>query len=137
MWRSSLLSQVDQTIGWQLNTHGRRPTMAEVAGAMELSAAQLRRRFKSAGELTFRSALTQACLTHAGMLIRNGTKIEAAMRLAGFRNKTNFNKQFNRRFGALPNQCRDNNVSKHQSTVPIWSLSVPENARAIGRSTLD
>jgi AraC-like DNA-binding protein len=42
----------------------------------------------------------------AARLIEEGTKIEAAMRLAGFSNWTNFNAQFRREFGLNPRDDR-------------------------------
>ena len=85
---------------------GRRPTVAEAAATLGVSPVQLRRLLKRTGRATFKAMLTEVCLSHAASLIREGMKIEAAMRLAGFRNKTNFNKQFARRFGMLPKKYR-------------------------------
>lgn len=133
---SPLLSVIDDVVWRQLEALGRRPTIHEIADALDLSAAQLRRRVKSMGGITLRSVLTRACLSYAENLICDGTKIEAAMRLAGFRNKTNFNAQFSRRFGALPNQWRDSG-KMHQSTAPLCRLSVPEKASAASTCTLD
>src|SRR5262245_27085989 len=100
-------SRLDEVIWHHLVGCGRRPTMAEIAQSVDVSAAQLRRRLKHAGSITFRTTLTEACRTYAGLLIHNGTKIEAAMRLAGFHNKTNFNRQFTKHFGALPKAFQD------------------------------
>jgi methylphosphotriester-DNA--protein-cysteine methyltransferase len=81
-----------------------RPTMEEVAAVRGCRARDIRRATERIQRIlgpigycaTFRDALTYSCLTYARMLIQRGTKIEAAMRLAGFHNKTNFNRQFSR-----------------------------------------
>jgi len=50
--------------------------------------------------------LTYSCITYAQLLIRQGIKISAAMRIAGFRQRTNFNRQYREFLGELPRESR-------------------------------
>jgi AraC-like DNA-binding protein len=56
--------------------------------------------------LPLRDVIVLVRLGYAAQLITNDVKVQAAMRLAGFRNWTNFNRQFRRRFGATPAEYR-------------------------------
>jgi AraC-like DNA-binding protein len=86
---------------------------------MGMGEAALRRLLRGEGALTPKALITQVCVEHAAELIRSGTKIEAALSLAGFHQKTNFNRQFRRMFGCLPHEYRN------QGTRPAPFISSP------------
>jgi AraC-like DNA-binding protein len=105
------LPEIERVVWELLEEHPcRRPTMAEVAAVRGCTALDIRRTAERiqrilgpvGGGATFRDALTYSCLTYARLLIRRGTKIEAAMRMAGFHNRTNFTRQFSRFFIERP-----------------------------------
>ena len=105
------LPEIERIVWELLEEHPcRRPTMPEVAAVRGCTALGIRRTTERIQRIlgpigcgaTFRDALTYSCLTYARLLIQRGTKIEAAMRLAGFHNKTNFNRQFSRFFVERP-----------------------------------
>jgi methylphosphotriester-DNA--protein-cysteine methyltransferase len=68
------------------------------------TAAKLRRELRRHRCATGRDIITYCCLTYAAHLIGTGTKVDAAMRLAGFHNHTNFNRQFRAFLCRLPHQ---------------------------------
>jgi AraC-like DNA-binding protein len=75
-----------------------RPRVGDLAQAFGLTERGLRRIHHRAGGPTLRAQLAYACLSYAACLISTGTKSEAAIRLAGFRSRWNFNRQC-RQFG--------------------------------------
>jgi methylphosphotriester-DNA--protein-cysteine methyltransferase len=91
-----------------------RPTMAEVAAVRGGSPLQIRRANERIQRIVgsmgycakFRDVLTYSCITYAQLLIRQGIKISAAMRIAGFRQRTNFNRQYREFLGELPRESR-------------------------------
>jgi AraC-like DNA-binding protein len=109
------LPEIERIVWELLEEHpGNRPTMREIAAVRGCTVLQLRRQHDQVRRVlgargycpSFRDALTYSCVTYAQLLIRRGTKIQAAMRLAGFQQKTNFNRQFRRFLGALPSEAR-------------------------------
>ncbi len=105
------LPEIERIVWELLEEHpGHRPTMDELAVVRGCTALDIRRTTERIQRIlgsigycaTFRDALTYSCLTYARLLVQRGTKIEAAMRLAGFHNKTNFNRQFSRFFIGRP-----------------------------------
>jgi len=90
----------------RIETTGTRPTAKEIGRALDLTEVQLRRVLHVAGGQRVREAITAACLDRSAQLIREGLKIEAAFRLAGFRHDSNFSRQFKRRFGCTPSAFR-------------------------------
>jgi AraC-like DNA-binding protein len=81
---------------------GHRPAVADLADAVGVSAAKLRRLLRIEGGPRPKALITMACLHQAAQLIRRGTKIDAARRMVGFQQKTNFNRQFRRLYAHLP-----------------------------------
>ena len=89
--------------------------MSEVAKVFGLSEPQLRRALihcQSSGptssgrsHATFRAIVTWACVLHAENMLKQGVKVEAALLMSGFRNKTNFNRQCRAFLGCLPHEC--------------------------------
>jgi methylphosphotriester-DNA--protein-cysteine methyltransferase len=55
---------------------------------------------------TPRKVRAWCCVTFAEYLIGKGTKCDAAMSLAGYHNRTNFNKRFRECLGCLPSESR-------------------------------
>ena len=107
------LPEIERIVWELLEEHpGRRPTMAEVAAVRGCTPVQIRHATDHLRRILgtvaycapFRDALTYSCLTYAGLLIRKGTKIHAAMRLAGFHQKSNFNHQCKEFLGSLPSE---------------------------------
>jgi methylphosphotriester-DNA--protein-cysteine methyltransferase len=72
------------------------------------SALKMRRCVHARGLPTFRMLRAQAQLTYAVALIARGVKIDAAIRLAGLHNRTNFTERCKRYLGVLPAQCKNN-----------------------------
>jgi AraC-like DNA-binding protein len=85
---------------------GSRLTVKEIAREFGLTEVTMRRRWRLPGMPPLRDVIILVRLGYAARLIVDGTKIEAAMRLAGFRNWTNFNRQFRRRLGGTPAEYR-------------------------------
>jgi methylphosphotriester-DNA--protein-cysteine methyltransferase len=109
------LPEIERIVWELLDEHpGRRPTMQEVAAIRGFTSLQLRRTTERIQRVlgpigycaTFRDELTYSCLTYARLLIAKGTKIEAAMRLAGFHQKTNFNRQCREFLGDSPSDWK-------------------------------
>jgi methylphosphotriester-DNA--protein-cysteine methyltransferase len=109
------LPEIERIVWELLDEHpGHRPTMTEVAAVRGCTPLQLRRTTERIQRIlgavgycaTFRDALTYSCLTYARLLIERGTKIHSAMRLAGFHQKTSFNRQCQSFLGSLPNELR-------------------------------
>lgn len=103
MTASLTLPEIERIVWELLEEHPcQRPTMAEVSAVRGCTALNVRRATERIQRMlgpigycaTFRDALTYSCLTYARLLIKRGTKIEAAMRIAGFHNRINFNRQF-------------------------------------------
>jgi hypothetical protein len=72
------------------------------------SALKMRRWAHAQGLPTFRALRAYSQLTYAVGLIARGVKIDAAIRLAGLHNRTNFTKRCKEHLGVLPAECRDN-----------------------------
>ena len=97
---------------------GTRPKIEDVARVLGCTAVELRRNYArhdrflnnlfGTGRVvaTPRLALSYACVRYAAQLIRQGWKIEAARRQAGFHHKRAFNRQFVGFFGCLPSEYR-------------------------------
>lgn len=81
---------------------GRRPTVGEVASRLGLRPRQLRRAQVRLGLPPVRQLIVLSAVTVAAELIRDGIKIEAAISMTGFKNRTNFYRQFRRYFQKLP-----------------------------------
>jgi AraC-like DNA-binding protein len=76
----------------------RRPCVRDLARALGTTERRLRRACQATGGSSLRLHLTYGCVTYAAQLIASGTKSEAAIRLAGYRSRWNFNRQC-RQFG--------------------------------------
>lgn len=99
-----------EPVVWRLLDDGRgqRPSTNDIGLAgFGLTASQLRRRLRMTGRMSLRDVVTYCCLTHAQALIRDGMKVEAAMRMSGFRHVGNFCDQFRLFFGCQPHECRE------------------------------
>lgn len=81
---------------------GRRPRPADLAGRVRRTVPQLRRDQRVNHAAPLAEVISYACTLYAVVLIGSGVKCEAAMQLAGFKNKTNFNRNVRDYFGALP-----------------------------------
>ena len=97
-----------QRVTWRLleANGGRRPTIGEMAAGVGLTERQFERALRSAGT-TPRKVRAWCCVTFAEYLIGKGTKCDAAMALAGYRNHTNFNRRYRDCLGC----CRPNPVA--------------------------
>jgi AraC-like DNA-binding protein len=112
--RAAIAADLERIVWAHLRAHGgRRPAMSDVTVRLGYSPLQVRRalaeRCSAPLRRRFREMLCAACLTHAADMIGQGTKIEAALRLSGFRGKANFNRQFKKCFGCLPHELRARN----------------------------
>jgi len=113
------VDELQAVIAQLLEQYKRRPRMREVARAIGVTEWRLRRQFHAGrvnglapcSPVRFRSILTCECARYGKHLIELGYKIEAAVKLAGFNNRTNFNRQFKALFGCLPSQCRNRRTS--------------------------
>lgn len=85
---------------------GEHPTVGQVAAELGVNPLTFRRRWQTTGRTALRDLIVYACLTHARTLILDGTKVEAAMLLSGFRHYSNFCRQFRAFFGENPSACR-------------------------------
>ena len=85
---------------------GRRPSVDELARTLGTDARHLRVRLRADRCAPAREMITYGCLTYAARLIAEGVKIEAAMLIAGFHNKTNFCRQFREFLGCQPGRYR-------------------------------
>ena len=92
---------------------GEHPTVGQVAAELRVNPLTLRRRWRSTGRTALRDLVVYACLTHARALILDGTKVEAAMLLSGFRHYSNFCRQFRAFFGDNPSACRPDRRRGH------------------------
>ena len=77
-------------------TRGARPTVSDVACAVGLSARRLRQECRARGLEAPRRQIMHGCISFAAALICEGTKMEAAIRLAGLHSRWNFNRQCRR-----------------------------------------
>lgn len=83
-----------------------RLTVRELAVALGLSERQLRRAIRVRGQTSARDVIILTRVAYAPARITAGDKICAAMFLAGFRNKSNFNRQFRACLGCSPSEFR-------------------------------
>src|SRR5262245_1998881 len=97
---------------WQcLDTGHCRPTSADLAAVLGVSERHLRRAQQRHRAARWRELITYGCLLYALREISCGVKVEAAMRLAGFRNRTNFNRQVREYFACRPIEFRNRQVT--------------------------
>jgi AraC-like DNA-binding protein len=82
----------------------RRPTARDLGIALGLTPSQLRRRLRQESNVTVRQAISIGCLDYAAGLLHESIKVEAALRLAGFRHYSSFCRQVRLRFGCLPSE---------------------------------
>jgi AraC-like DNA-binding protein len=87
-------------------------TLAAAVGKERTYAATLFRRFTGQ---TLHEYLTAVRVRHAGELIRDGYKIEAAMLLVGYRSKRSFYRQFRALTGVTPGAYRLRGASSRTS----------------------
>jgi methylphosphotriester-DNA--protein-cysteine methyltransferase len=71
---------------------------------------ELRRGLRQGHAATCRAMITYGCLTYAARLIGDGMKVEAAMNLAGFRNKTVFCRNCRDYLGCQPHELRGRSI---------------------------
>ena len=102
--------------------------MRELALACKRSSTQLRRDQKANRAARVRDLITYGCLLYAANLISKRTKCEAAMTLAGFRNKTNFNRDFRTYLGCLPHEFAGRRPTADDPGFLPDSLSGPGSA---------
>lgn len=97
-----------QELVWSLieQNPSRRPRVADLARELHTTSTALRRMQRRNRAAKLQDLITFGCISYAAETICNGGKIFAAMRIAGFRNKTNFNKQFYAFLGMTPSQYR-------------------------------
>jgi AraC-like DNA-binding protein len=81
---------------------GRRPRPVDLARRLGRTLPQLRRDQRANRAAPVGTLITYGCVAYAVRLIANGVKCEAAMRLVGFRNRSNFNHDVRDYFGYLP-----------------------------------
>jgi AraC-like DNA-binding protein len=114
------LPELEAVVWRLLDQHpGRRPTLEEVARDAHRSALDMRRANLAVRRIvattfgqrafkqpTCRDMISYACLTYSTQLIRGGTKIEASMRLAGFRSWSHFSRKCQDYFLCQPHELR-------------------------------
>jgi hypothetical protein len=88
---------------------GRRPRVSDVAQVFGLTELGLRRFLKKNHAATCREMIAYSCTSFAVERIRDGWKVEASMRAADLRNKTNFCRECRDFFGNLPHELRRKN----------------------------
>lgn len=106
MKRRLTLPMIQRAVWEMLRTDpGRRPQIAELAGEMRMSYRQFQKALSAIGK-TGRQVRSWCCITYAQHLIGNGAKIEAAMMLSGYRNRTHFVERYREYLGCLPHESR-------------------------------
>jgi len=83
---------------WLLLDRNEVPTVPTIASLCGRSPRQLQRQWRRSGRESLRTVITYARLSYAWRLIAEGTKAQAAIKLAGYQSRWNFNRQ-SRRFG--------------------------------------
>ena len=111
------LSDLVQAILTFVDAYERRPSIDHVAGAFGMTAVELRRSLHDQCAMSFRMLVARSRVDHAARNIQHGMKIEAAIRFAGFTNRTNFNRLFRRYYGCVPREYR----SRFMSSAAIVS----------------
>jgi AraC-like DNA-binding protein len=97
---------VERVVWSYLRCNAARPTVSIIARGLGCSERHFRRLLRRSGRPPARDMITFSAVSFAASLISQGTKIEAAMLMAGFRNRTNFCAQCRRWLGCLPSQIR-------------------------------
>jgi AraC-like DNA-binding protein len=100
-----------------------RPLSRDVALALALPPWTLRRAILALERTSIRQLTSQGCLLFAASHISAGTKIHAAMRLAGFRNRSSFTKGFRRAFGCYPSEYVREQPAR--STTVVNGVALP------------
>jgi AraC-like DNA-binding protein len=102
-----------QRLIWRwLDAHpGMRPRVADMARMAGVSELELRRGLRHDHASTCRAMITYGCMTYAARLIADGMKVEAAMSLAGYRNKTVFCRNCRDYLGCQPHELRGRSIN--------------------------
>jgi len=118
-----------QAIIWNLlEAHpGYRPTMAEVATHLDLSTLELRRSLHRKGGPSFRVIRAWCCLEYGLYLASGGTKVEAAILLAGYKSYSNFNRCSKQFLGCVPSQVKVNWIT----VPPGWHKTPVEPGASV------
>src|SRR5688500_6341705 len=96
--------EIIRAVWSHLRCSATRPTVTALAQMLGLPERTLRRRLRISGRPPARDIITFAAVAYAALMISQGTKVEAAMLMAGFRNKTNFCVQFRTWLGCRPGE---------------------------------
>jgi methylphosphotriester-DNA--protein-cysteine methyltransferase len=91
---------------WRLIADRQALTMRRFSRALDMSPSQLRRALRRDLGTNFRRLRARARVTYAIKAIRNGDKVEAALREVGLRNRTSFIKQCRLYAGGRPHEFR-------------------------------
>ena len=92
-------------------------TATQLAAHLSMSPVALRRRLKRVGVPSLRTLISSARLNHAADLIRQGTKVEAAMILSGLHHRSHFSRLCRRHFHCLPHELssEESRLSRERS----------------------
>jgi methylphosphotriester-DNA--protein-cysteine methyltransferase len=100
----ALVNTIEAFVWKTLRDDRARPSVLAVAGHCGLTALTLRRFLRRSGRPSCRELVTHARVTYAAKLLTEGTKVDAVILLAGFRNRTNFGRQFREFLGCTPGE---------------------------------
>lgn len=103
---SSALDRFEQAVWWFYETHMSWPRIADVASILGTTSRGLWRMLRGTSPLPCRQALSRIRILAAAREIAAGGKIDAARQIAGYANKTAFNRLFLRQVGCLPIEYR-------------------------------
>ena len=105
------LPRAQRLIWLGLDSHpGVRPRVADMSRMVGVGELELRRSLRRNHAAPCRAMITYGCLTYAARLIADGMKVEAAMSLAGFRNKTVFCRNCRDYLGFQPHALRGRSI---------------------------
>ena len=103
---AKLSPEAAEGVLWRLIAEQQALTMRRFARALDMSPSQLRRALRRDLGTNFRRLRARARVTYAIKAIRNGEKVEAALREVGLRNRTSFIKQCRLYVGGRPHEFR-------------------------------
>jgi AraC-like DNA-binding protein len=113
--RSSQADRVEQALHWFEENLGERPSVEDVARAVGVSAAHLRRLFAEAGREAPQVELARLRMATAQRCLREGWKLERVAEYLGFSEASAFSRAFSGVCGASPRKWRAREREHHAS----------------------
>lgn len=104
--RGPLADRVEMALRWLEENLGERPSIADAARAVGVSAAHLRRLFADAGRATPHKELARLRMAAARRCLREGWKLERVAGFLGFSEASAFSRAFSAECGQSPRRWR-------------------------------